>query len=155
MVTENFAAKAFEKHSDMVYRLAFARLKNKSDADDILQEVFLRYLKNGAVCDEEHEKALLIRITINCTKSMFKRLNRLKAEELFESIPAPENTSFKTLEAVLNLPLKYRTAVHLHYYCGYSIEEIADMTDSKPSTVKSHLFRARKLLKTELEGVEF
>ncbi|MBE6727732.1 MAG: RNA polymerase sigma factor [Ruminococcaceae bacterium] len=155
MVTENFAAKAFEKHSDMVYRLAFARVKNKSDADDILQEVFLRYLKNGEATDAEHEKALLIRITINCTKSLFKRLNRLKTEELYETIPAPENTSFKTLEAVLKLPVKYRTAVHLHYYCGFGIEEIAEITSTKASTVKSHLFRARKLLKEELEGVEF
>lgn len=155
MVTENFAAKAFEKHSDMVYRLAFARVKNKSDADDILQEVFLRYLKSGQADSEEHEKALLIRITINCTKSLFKRTSRFKTEELYEAIPAPENTSFRTLEAVMKLPVKYRTAIHLHYFCGYGVEEIADITSQKASTVKSQLHRARKLLKTEIEGVEF
>lgn len=156
MEAVSFAAEAFEKHSDMVYRLAFARTRNRSDADDILQEVFLRYLKTGAPADStEHEKALLIRITLNCTKSLLKRHQSQKTEELYETIPCPPERGRETLDAVLHLPMKYRTAVHLHYYCGYSVEEIAALTDSKPATVKSRLFRAREKLKQELEGVEF
>ena len=155
MDSGNFAYTAFLKHSDMVYRLAFARLKNKSDADDILQEVFLRYLKAGKAESEEHEKALLIRITINCTKSLFSYSSRHKTEELKETVPCPEYSDGGVLEAVMKLPLKYRTAIHLHYYCGYSVEEIGKICGLKVSTVKSHLFRARKMLKGYLEGVEF
>ena len=148
------AAQAFEKYSDMVYRLAVARVKNKYDADDILQEVFLRFIKyKDKVENEEHLKALLIRITINCSKSLltsgwFKRTEPL-SEHLSVSDP-----SFDTLDAVLRLPQKYRTVIHLHYYMGYSVDEIATILKSKPSTVKSQLHRARKMLKIDLEGVE-
>ncbi|MBQ8203404.1 MAG: sigma-70 family RNA polymerase sigma factor [Clostridia bacterium] len=149
------ATEAFNKYSDMVYRLAFARVKNKYDADDILQEVFLRFIKQkNKLNNEEHTKALLIRITINCTKSMFTSGHYKKTQALDEtlSVTMPERD---TLDAVLRLPIKYRTVIHLHYYCGYKSEEIAEILQTKPSTVKSQLHRARKLLKLSLEGVEF
>lgn len=148
------ATEAFQKYSDMVYRLAFARVKNKYDADDILQEVFLRFIKSkDKVNNEEHAKALLIRITINCSKSMLTSSWFKKTEALSEnlSVTMPEND---TLEAVLKLPQKYRTVIHLHYYCGFSVEEIGKILDHNPSTVKSQLHRARMKLKTELKGVE-
>ena len=149
------ATEAFNKYYDMVYRLAFARVKNKYDADDILQEVFLRFIKSkDKVNNEEHAKALLIRITINCSKSMLTSSWFKKTEALSEnlSVTMPEND---TLEAVLRLPQKYRTVIHLHYYCGFSVEEIGKILDHNPSTVKSQLHRARMKLKTELKGVEF
>ena len=149
------ASKAFKEYSDMVYRLAFARVKNKFDADDILQDVFIRYMKSKQeVSDLEHAKALLIRNTINCTKSLFLSNARKKAAPLdeFMSVDMP---SRDTLEAVLNLPMKYRTVIHLHYYCGYGIDELARILDTKPSTVKSQLHRARLKLKDYLEGDEF
>lgn len=149
------ATEAFNKYSDMVYRLAFARVKNKYDADDILQDVFVRLIKSKAtVNNEEHLKALLIRITINCTKSLFSSASSKKccALEDYISVDMPQRD---TLDAVLRLPLKYRTVVHLHYYCGYSTEEIAQILSVKPSTVKSQLHRARQKLKSDLEGVEF
>ena len=148
-------SQAFNEYSDMVYRLAFARVKNQYDADDILQEVFLRFIKSkDKVNNEEHAKALLIRITINCSKSMLTSSWFKKTEALSEnlSVTMPEND---TLEAVLKLPQKYRTVIHLHYYCGFSIEEIGKILDHNPSTVKSQLHRARMKLKTELKGVEF
>ena len=117
------ASKAFEEYSDMVYRLAFARVKNKYDADDILQDVFIRYMKSKQeVSDLEHAKALLIKITINCTKSLFISSSSKKTAPLdeFMSIDMPVRD---TLEAVLKLPLKYRTVIHLHYYCGYNVDE--------------------------------
>lgn len=149
------AAEAFNKYSDMVYRLAFARVKNKYDADDILQEVFLRFMKQKSkLNNEEHTKALLIRITINCTKSLFTSSSFKRNQVLDEnlSVDMPE---MDTLDAVLRLPRKYRTVIHLHYYCGYKIEEISEILHTKPSTVKSQLLRARQKLKTYLEGVEF
>lgn len=148
------ATEAFEKYSDMVYRLAFARVKNKYDADDILQEVFLRFIKSkDKVNNEKHTKALLIRITINCTKNLFGSSWFKKTEPLNENLGVSEHT-FDTLDAVMRLQKKYRTVIHLHYYCGYSIDEIADILKSKPSTVKSQLCRARQKLKISLEGVE-
>ncbi len=149
------ATEAFNKYSDMVYRLAFARVKNKYDADDILQEVFLRFMKQKSkLNNEEHTKALLIRITINCTKSLFTSSYVKKTQGLDEniSITMPQRD---TLDAVLCLPIKYRTVIHLHYYCGYKTEEIAEILHTKPSTVKSQLLRARQKLKNYLEGVEF
>lgn len=148
------ASEAFYEYSDMVYRLAFARVRNKYDADDILQDVFLRYMKSKqAVTDHEHAKALLIRITINCTKSMFMGASRKKTAALDEFISV-EMPARDTLEAVLALPLKYRTVIHLHYYCGYNVDELAKILDRKPSTVKSQLHRARLKLKDYLEGDE-
>lgn len=156
MEERNYAADAFEKYSDMVYRLAFARVKNRTDADDILQEVFLRYLRRGEKADsEEHERALLIRITINCTKSLHTGAWRRHTTELDDRLPAAQAPSGETLDAVLRLPLKYRTVIHLHYYGGYTVEEIAILLKSRPSTVKSQLFRAREKLKQDLKGVEF
>ena len=148
------ASEAFKKHSDMVYRLAAARVKNKYDADDILQEVFLRFIKvKDKVENDEHLKALLIRITINCSKSMLSSSWFKRTESLSESFGVLDEYS-DTLDAVLRLPKKYRTVIHLHYYMGYSVNEISSILKSKPSTVKSQLHRARKQLKIELEGEE-
>ena len=145
---------AFKKHSDMVYRLAFARVKNKYDADDILQEVFLRFIKHkDKVENDEHLKALLIRITINCSKSMLSSSWFKRTEPLSEHLSVSD-PDFDTLDAVLRLPQKYRTVIHLYYYVGYSTDEIAKILKSKPSTVKSQLHRARQKLKLDLKGDE-
>lgn len=146
------ASEAFKKHSDMVYRLAVARVKNKYDADDILQEVFLRFIKvKDKVENDEHLKALLIRITINCSKSLLTSSWFKRTEPLSESLSVSDGYS-DTLDAVLRLPQKYRTVIHMHYYMGYSVDEIASILKSKPSTVKSQLHRARQKLKIDLEG---
>ncbi len=148
------ATQAFNRYSDMVYRLAFARVKNKYDADDILQEVFLRFIKvKEKVNNDEHAKALLIRITINCSKSLLSSSWFKRTEPLSENLSVSD-PGFDTLDAVLRLPQKYRTVIHLHYYMGYSVDEIADILKSKPSTVKSQLHRARQKLKIDLEGEE-
>lgn len=145
---------AFERYSNMVYRLAFARVKNTYDADDILQEVFLRFIKaKKKVNNEEHAKAMLIRITINCSKSMLTSSWFKRTEPLSETLGVSD-PCFDTLDCVLRLPQKYRTIIHLYYYMGYSVDEIAKILKSKPSTVKSQLYRARQKLKIDLEGVE-
>lgn len=152
---EAYISAAFEKYSDMVYRLAFARMKNSYDAEDILQEVFMRLMRSGKQPnDEEHLKALLIRITINCSKSGLAAAWRKNTAELADTVSVRENRN-ETLDAVLRLPLKYRTVIHLHYYCGYSVEELSKILSCSPSAVKTRLFRARERLKKDLEGVEF
>lgn len=148
------AAEAFKKYSDMVYRLAVARVKNKYDADDVLQDVFLRFIKvKDKVENEEHLKALLIRITINCSKSLLTGSWFKRTEPLSESLSVSDEHS-DTLDAVMRLPQKYRTVIHLHYYMGYSVNEISSILKIKPSAVKTRLHRARQKLKIDLEGVE-
>lgn len=143
----------FERFADMVYRLAFVRTKNRYDADDILQEVFLRYMKVWQNMDsEEHIKSMLIRITVNCSNSFLTSYWFKKTEPLKDILQSVEGVSDGgVLSEVLKLPIKYRTVIHLHYYMGYSVEEIANITSTKPATVKTQLFRGREKLKNVLE----
>lgn len=143
---------AFEKYADMVYRLAFVRTKSRADSDDVLQEVFLRYMKiSGNMQSEEHLKATLIRIAINCSNSLKASFWHKKTDPLDEAMLSPDTPDGQNLLGeVLALPLKYRTVIHLHYYGGYSVEELAEITGSNPSTVKTRLSRGRALLKKAL-----
>ena len=145
---------AFLKYADEVYRLAFVRTGSRSDSDDILQEVFLRYMKVWRKMEsEEHIKATLIRITVNCSNSLLSSSWFKKTDPLDENIAAVEDNSAQSaLSEVLKLPVKYRTVIHLHYYMGYSVAEIAELTKTNPSTVKTRLARARGQLKKTLEA---
>lgn len=144
----------FRKYADTVYRLAFVRTGSKNDSDDILQEVFLRYMKVwGKMESEEHIKATLIRITVNCSNSLLSSAWFKKTDPLDENISVTDdNTAENALCEVLKLPVKYRTVIHLHYYMGYSVAEIAGITKTNPSTVKTRLARARGQLKKTLEA---
>ncbi len=147
----------FERYADVVYRLAFVRTENKYDAEDILQEVFLRYMKVwGKMESEEHIKAMLIRITLNCTGSLLTSAWFKRTEALSDTLPSVrEEKDYDTLGEVLKLPIKYRTVIHLHYYMGYSVEEIARILNSNPNTVKTRLFRGREKLKNILKADDF
>ena len=146
----------FKRYADMVYRLAFVRTGSRSDSDDILQEVFLRYMKVWQkMKSEEHIKATLIRITVNCSNSLLSSAWFKKTAPLDENISVTDNASSENaLSEVLKLPLKYRTVIHLHYYMGYSVAEIAELTKTNPSTVKTRLSRAREQLKKTLKEEE-
>lgn len=145
---------AFLRYSDMVYRLAFVRTKSKYESDDILQEVFLRYMKVWKkMQSEEHVKAMLLRITVNCSNSHKTSFWQKNTESLSNDLAVSENFSeTNVLEEVLKLPLKYRTVIHLHYYCGYSVKEIAEISKLNVSTVKTHLSRARAILKNTIKA---
>ena len=144
----------FQKYADTVYRLAFVRTGSRSYSDDILQEVFLRYMKVWRKMEsEEHVKATLIRITVNCSNSLLSSFWFKKTDPLDENILVTDNnTAESALSEVLRLPVKYRTVIHLHYYMGYSVAEIAELTKTNPSTVKTRLARARGQLKKTLEA---
>lgn len=141
------------KYFDMVYRLALSQTRSVALAEDVTQEVFLRFIQQEDVFQsDEHIKAWLIRVTVNCAKSVFK------SAWFRKTVPLTEEISFDTPEksevyfAVQNLPSKYRTVIHLFYYEDMSVKEIADILGMKQSTVKSHLFRGRELLRTKLKG---
>ena len=136
------------RYSDMVYRLAFARTGNRSDAEDLYQEVFLRYLTRApAFTSEEHRKAWLLRVAVNCANRLHASPWRRRTEPLSEalSVPAPEGEDL--WEELRRLPERDRTVLHLYYYEDMTTEEIAQMLDRNPATVRSQLLRARAKLK--------
>ncbi|NBC70735.1 sigma-70 family RNA polymerase sigma factor [Paenibacillus sacheonensis] len=145
--------KALELYSQSMIKIAFAYLKNTADAEEVTQEVFLAYLQKRPVFENsEHEKAWLIRTTINKSKNM------LKTGWFKSRNPVPEDLSYlpreesEVLQAVLALDKKYRIPIHLHYYEGYSIQEIAEILQAKPATVGTWLARGRFLLKEQIGG---
>lgn len=141
-------------YADMVYRLALAQTRSPSDADDIFQDVFLRYAEKAPEFQsEEHRKAWLLRVTINRCRTHYRSnwLRRLvPLEGSTAAVPAPEVSPLD--EALSRLPVKYRTVVHLFYYENYSTEQIAEVTGQAASTVRSQLTRARNLLHDMLKG---
>lgn len=148
-----------EKYSPVVYRMAYSMVKNTQDAEDIHQEVFLKYLaKRPEFEGEEHTKAWFLRVTINLAKNMWKTAWRQRVVSLGdvdrEETEAQQEED-KLIETVKRLPQKYRTVVHLFYYEEYSLEEIADILKAKPSTVRTWLTRARQKLKELLKEDEY
>ena len=151
-----FLEQTIEKYSNMVYRLAMASTRNIETSEDVYQEVFLRLARKMPEFEsEEHKKAWLIRVTINCSKSI------LNSSFIKHRADLDENLSFETPErhdiyyAVLNLPIKYRTVIHLYYYENYSIKEISKILKLNENTIKTRLSRARqKLEKTVKGGIE-
>ena len=146
----------FVTYGDMIYRLALVRTRSAADAEDVVQEVFLRCLKNNPSFESaDHQKAWLLKVTVNCSKSLLSNAFRRHAvpEDAMGELAAEERESDSTVyDAVLRLPEKYRTAIHLFYYEDYSVKEIASMMRTTESTVKSWLHRARGMLKESLGG---
>ena len=142
-----------DTHTDTLYRTALAILGNPAEAEDAVQDTFLRYLETRPqLRDSEHEKAWLLRVIINACRSRLRAAKRHPLTELLASYPAHGPEESAVLEAVLALPPRERTAVHLFYYEGYSTQEIAALTGQRPGTVRSHLSRARVRLRGILEG---
>lgn len=141
------------KHFDMVYRLALSQTRNITSAEDVTQEVFLRFVENRhKLQSSEHIKAWLIRVTVNCSKSVFMNSWFKKTVPLSEELTFDTPEKSEVYYAVQSLPSKYRTVIHLFYYEDMSVREISECLSMKESTVKSHLFRGRELLRDELKG---
>lgn len=157
------AEQVLSKYADMVYRLAYARTMNTYDAEDVTQEVFLKYIKHQEeLCTEEHRRAWLIKVTINTSKSLLtsswnKKKTSLESEEKVydENNPFEEVENYGIMQEVSRLPEKYRIVIHLFYFEELSISEIADSMKTKESTVKSLLFRARKMLGERLDKEDY
>lgn len=156
MRSEQEVNRAVEKYADTVFRICILHLKNKSDAEDIFQEVFLKFALNDKEFENaNHEKAWIIRVTVNACKDLIKSFFRSRTISIDQliSVADEENEDLSyVLEAVLKLPVKYRDAIYLHYYEGYSALEIGKILGKKENTVYSLLSRGRDMLKTSLEG---
>ena len=154
MRSEAEANRAIELYADTVRRICMVHLKNESDTEDIFQTVFLKYvLRSAAFESAEHEKAWLIRITINACKDLLKSVFRSRTtsiDAVLEQAAVDKAAHREALCAVLSLPPKYRDTVYLHYYEGYSAVEIGRLLGKNANTVYTLLSRARTLLRQEL-----
>lgn len=148
------AERLVNTYADLILRLSYTYLKSAQDGEDICQTVLLKLLTGDEVFESpEHEKAWVVRTTVNACKDELRAFRRraVPLEEAPEAA-APEPPRSEVLDAVMALPQKYREAVYLFYYEGYSIDEIAALTGRSGAAVSAHLSRGRKKLKIMLEG---
>ncbi|MFI3230393.1 MAG: RNA polymerase sigma factor [bacterium] len=152
--------KLYDTYKNKVYRLALSYLKNTQDAEDVVQVVFLKLIDNRANIIHGKEQALITQITINHCKDILRSFWRKNKTELNFDISS-ESEDFENdeqqiiLNAVIGLSTKYRIAVYLHYYDGYTFSEIAKFLNISPSAVSMRIHRARKILKKELGGLYY
>ena len=145
----------YNNYANMLFRLAFSYLNNREDAQDVVQDVFTKYMCGlHFPMDKEHEKAWFIRVTINqCHDFLRRRKHRTHSSlDEMEDFPANEQEIPFILEEILqSLPEKYRAVIILHYLEGFSVQEIAAICKISVSATKMRLLRGRELLKEELE----
>lgn len=150
--------KIVDLYSTMLYRLSIVRMGNKEDAEEVVQDTFLRLIyhvrKGKTFKDEEHLKAWLLTVAINRGKSILN-LSWNRRTEGIDSIAekaAPQQQTGYTYEYVMRLPENYRIAVQLFYYEQLSTEQIAEYMKTKPATVRSYLHRSREKLRKMMEA---
>lgn len=150
--TDDAREEIVRRYSDMVYRLALSQVRGRADAEDVYQEVFLRYFRTAPqFTSEEHRKAWLIRVTVNCAKKFWASAWVRHTVPLEEDIVFEEPADSILWERLQSLPGKYRAVLHLFYYEELSAEEIGQVLGLKPSAVRTRLTRARRMLKQKLE----
>lgn len=146
----------YDRNVDAVYKLCYSYMKNKYDADDIVQDAFVQLIrKNPKFENEKHERAWIIVTASNLCKNNLKSWKR-KQENIddYELELSEETKQDNTIHIVLNLPEKYKTVIYLYYYEGYSTIEIAKAMEKKESTIRSLLKRGRDILKIQIGGGE-
>ncbi len=147
----------YNRHVDTVYYICYSFMKNKPEAEDMVQETFLRLISTGKTFENErHEKAWLIVTASNLCKDTLKKWWRRNEdiEEHYELASQPQSVENPVLEAILSLPKEYKTPVYMFYYEGYSTAEIAEHLSIPGATVRTRLARARSKLKAILGGDE-
>ena len=156
-IKERALLQAMERHRHRIYRLAYACLRRHADAEDILQEVFIKYYRSAPEFEsDEHEKAWLLRVTTNTCISLLRSPWRRITGPIPESMPAPEPTDDGSwlISLVHRLPARYAAVIHLHYYEDLSVREISSILRVPEGTVKSRLSRARSLLEDMIKKEE-
>jgi RNA polymerase sigma-70 factor (ECF subfamily) len=151
---------AIELYTNMVYSIAYTYLKNRADADDVYQEVFLALHRNSKEFnDENHRKAWLIKTTVNHSKKIALSSWRKKtvpleqAQDSAVQFKLPEENLVYT--ALGELPDKYRMVIFLFYFQQQSTEEISEALKLNPNTVRTQLKRGREQLYEKLKGEYF
>lgn len=159
--TGDAVQKIIAEYSGMVYRLAFARMKNRADAEDVYQEVFFKLFRTGPQFEsEEHLKAWLIRTTIHTSVNLLRSAWKRYFQQMPDNYDAPDMSSANDdrlsdlRNALKRLPEKQRIVIHLYYYEQLSTEDIAKILGEKSTTVRSHMKRGRERLKSLLNETE-
>jgi len=164
------------RYQNLVYKLAYHQMGNRSDADDIFQEVFLRLVRHAAkIKSEEHLKAWLIRVTLNCCNSLGASFARTKSVPYDDTRTSRENSgedepdydsafqqedryqvegdTESVVQMIQRLPREYRVVIYLFYYEEFSIAQIAETLQISAGAVKTRLSRARQMLRIELKDL--
>lgn len=140
-----------ERYQKSLYAAAFNICQNPEDANDVVQDTFIRYYTSQKEFrDEEHLKAWLLRVAVNQSKDLarsFWRRNRISIEEYAGEIPFESQEDRDLFEAVMGLPEKYRDVIHLYYYEDLSVKEIAQILRLSQGSVKMRLSRGRSFLR--------
>ena len=152
LTEEQFEVK-YQMYKEMLYNISYTYLKNSFDSEDLIQEVFLKYLKyDGNFESLDNEKYWLIRVTINSCKSFlttaWKKNTILSSEEIERKKDQGIDTTY--FLAISNLPNKYKEVIVLYYYENFKIEEIAQILKASQSAIKKRLQRAKEKLKEEI-----
>lgn len=149
---KRYFSEMYEKHSKSVYGVCLMYLKNKDDAEEAVSESYMRLMEKKIEFESDsHAKAYLIRAAVNICKNLLKsgwRKNVVHDEDVLMYMTTSEEESI--MEEILSLPPKYRVIIYMHYYQGYTAQEIADIMNMSLSAVLSRLSRGRKKLKVIL-----
>lgn len=156
MRSEQELNRVIDQYGDTVRRICLLYLKNEADSEDIFQTVFLKYITNKIKFNStEHEKAWIIRVTINSCKDLLRSFFRKKTiplDDLLEKQQFLSNDHREVIEAVLSLSQKYRDVIYLHYYEGYTALEISQILGKNVNTIYTLLTRSKKMLRDQLGG---
>ena len=152
-MTDEFFVKAYEANKNSVYAVIYNFTRNTADASDLTQETFIKlYACEKEFESDEHIKAWLLRVAVNLAKNYIRDSKWFSYEEIDDNLPDDRKEEDSGLmSAVLALPEKYRIPIHLFYYEGWSVKQIADVLGLKEPTVKTRLDRGRNKLKNILE----
>ncbi len=139
---------AVEEYGDMLYRICLVMLRNTADAEDAVQDTFIRFMQKAPVFQgEEHEKAWLIKVASNVCKDMLRQRDKVtELDEATMNTIADSEDDTHILEALMQIPEKFRIVLTLHYIEGYKVDEIAQIIKKTSSAVKMRLSKGRKLL---------
>ena len=154
-MTEQEFQTAMDELGDSVFRLAYSWLKNRADAEDVMQETLLKlYLEPKPFESREHRQRWVFRVASNeCRKLLRTPWKRRTGplEDADEAAVFDQPAQSELFQEVMSLPAKYRVPLYLYYYEGYSVDEVGELLKLKASTVQTRLARARAKLKTQLE----
>lgn len=156
-MSEQEIERLFEKYADTVYRVCYTYLCSADDSEDAVQEVFVRLMRSRPTFDSEREeRGWLIVTACNYCKSILRWRKRHPVAETDSAYEQVSNDSrhMELLELIMSMPENCRQVVFMHCHEGYTLEEIARLTGRKPSTIRSHMFYARKRLRKLLGGIE-
>ena len=147
----------FDRYADDAFRLAYSYLGSRPDAEDVVQDVFVKLIRSDITITKGKEKSYILSMVANRCKDFLRSADNILKAPFDDAVNLGSETDFdeedtEIYEAVSELPDKLRVAIHLHYYEGYSIKEIADMLDMAPSAVSMRLTRAKELLRKRFAG---